>query len=268
MAALVCALVVPGAALYGQAAGNGQQETNAPADAGQGESEAPVAPGHVAVGLHVRMLPVRQLSVMPNNTSLNTTYIAGTPYDWNFNTTSQSSMLGYGPAVEVTLTPRMTLSIELIYTRLRYQKVADVYWGVNDPTTAADDRSHMSTTESTQARLWDLPVMLHYQVSRSPGVLSHLYVAAGVTDRLISNISTTSNTTYPNGTSAVSYIAAQTSKRNLLGAVVGVGFRFIDDFNFKVTPEVRYTRWAGQTFGSDSTQSPRDQFEIGVSITR
>jgi hypothetical protein len=54
----------------------------------------------------------------------------------------------------------------------------------------------------------------------------------------------------------------------LVGATVGVGFRFVDEFNIKVTPEVRFTRWNGATFNQDSTRSPRNQLEVGIGFSR
>ena len=65
-------------------------------------------------------------------------------------------------------------------------------------------------------------------------------------------VRTTNNITNADGTLENNQIRAQVSKRTLIGATVGVGFRFIDEFNIKVTPEVRYTRWNGLTFGQDS----------------
>jgi hypothetical protein len=54
----------------------------------------------------------------------------------------------------------------------------------------------------------------------------------------------------------------------LVGGTVGVGLRFIDEFNIKVTPEVRYTRWNGMTMNQDSTRSPRNQLEVGIGFSR
>jgi hypothetical protein len=81
-------------------------------------------------------------------------------------------------------------------------------------------------------------------------------------------VRTTNNTTNADATTENNQIRAQVSKRTLIGATVGVGFRFVDEFSIKVTPEVRYTRWDGLTFGTDSTQSPRNQLEVGIAFTR
>jgi hypothetical protein len=43
--------------------------------------------------------------------------------------------------------------------------------------------------------------------------------------------------------------------------------RFVDDFGVKLTPELRYTRWLGATFNSDSTRSRRDEIVIGIALT-
>ncbi len=125
----------------------------------------------------------------------------------------------------------------------------------------------MTATESTKARLFDLPVLLHRNV-RSSGLLSHLYLSGGVTARNVSSVRTVTNITNADATKANNQIQAPVNKRTLIGATVGAGFRFVDEFNIKVTPEVRYTRWNGATFNQDSTQSPRNQLEVGIGFSR
>ena len=199
---------------------------------------------------------------------MTTTTSGKTVYDWSFNTTSRSPILGFGPALEFQVGKRTTLSAEVLFNRLSYQKVTDAFSGTDDPTTASDERSRMTITESTKARVFDVPVMLHYAVSKRPGVLSHLYVSGGVTDRLVTTIRTTNNITYSDGTTSANYDKVQAAKSNLLGAVVGIGFRFIDDVHIRVTPEIRYTRWMGGTFETESTISPRNQVDVGLAFTK
>jgi len=230
------------------------------------QAEEPL--GKSAIGFRVRVLPVRSLSVMGNHQILTTTKSGNTTYDWSFNTTSRSPILGIGPALEFQLGKRTTLTAEVLFDRLSYQKVTDAFYGTDDPTTGTDERSRLTITESTKARLWDMPVMLHYAVSKRPGVLSHLYVSAGVTDRLVTTVRTTNNISYPDATTSTNHDKAQAAKSNLLGAVVGIGFRFIDDVHIRVTPEIRYTRWVGGTFETQSTISPRNQIEVGLAFTK
>ena len=261
-AALLCAfipLIAP--ALSGQ--------TPPPPAASKADEAAESAskPKRAALGLRMRTMPLRSYSVMADSHSMNTTYIGKTPYDVSFDTTSSSPFWGGGVALELVAGRRTFFTAEFLFDQLRYAKAANTYWGVDNPETATDERSHTGVNETTTARLWDLPLMLHYRVGSS-GILSHLYVAGGATAREITNIRTTNNLTDTGGNVTTNQNRALPSKRSLLGAVVGIGFRFVDDFNFKVTPEIRYTRWAGATFDSDSTQSPRNQLEVGIGITR
>jgi hypothetical protein len=264
--ALLCGLLlltVPG--IYGQTPGTADKNPPAPSTAAEKSNEP--APRRWSLGLRVRTLPVRSLSVMDNGTTMNTTTVSKTNYDWNYTTTSKSFVLGGGVTFEVPISRRTLLTAELIFNRLRYDKVTNEYWGTDDPTTANDERSHMTATESTKARLFDLPVLLHRNV-RSSGLLSHLYLSGGVTARNVSSVRTVTNITNADATKANNQIQAPVNKRTLIGATVGAGFRFVDEFNIKVTPEVRYTRWNGATFNQDSTQSPRNQLEVGIGFSR
>jgi hypothetical protein len=252
--------------LHGQTAADSQK--NPPAQAPV-EERAPAAPRQkVAIGFRVRTLPDRSLSVMGDGHSMATTTVAKTNFDTNFVTTAHSPILGGGLSVEAPVSRRAIVTVELLFNRLRYDKVTDVFSGIDDPTTAIDERSRTTTTENTQARVFDLPVLVHYGNLRPSGLLAHLYLAGGATAREVSTVRTTNNITNPDATTANNQIPAQVAKRTLLGATVGAGFRFMDEFNIKVTPEVRYTRWAGVTFGQDSTRSPRNQLEVGIGFSR
>jgi hypothetical protein len=198
---------------------------------------------------------------------MSTTTISKTVYDLNYTTTSKSFVLGGGLALETPLNRRTVLSAEVIFNRLRYDGVLDQYWGTDDPTTSNDERSHLNAQESTKARLFDVPVLVHRNM-RASGFLSHVYLSAGATARNVSAVRTTNNITNADGTTANNQIQAQVSKRTLIGGTVGVGLRFVDEFNIKVTPEVRYTRWNAETFSLNSTQSPRNQLEIGIGFSR
>ncbi len=255
---------VPG--IFGQTPGAGVQ--NPPSSTAGGKTGEEPPPRRWSIGFRVRTLPVRSFSVMDNGHAMNTTTIAKTVYDTNYNTTSKSFILGGGLAFEAPLSQHLVLSAEVIFNRLRYQKTTDTYWGTDDPTTSNDERSHKNVTEDTKARLFDVPLLLHYGNLRPSGWASHLYLSAGATARNASSVRTTDNITNADGTAANDQIRALIARRTLIGATVGVGFRFIDEFNIKVTPEVRYTRWNGATFNQDSTQSPRNQLEVGIGFTR
>lgn len=55
-------------------------------------------------------------------------------------------------------------------------------------------------------------------------------------------------------------------KRNIEGIVVGTGISGKDDFGIIVSPEVRYTRWLGDTFSSPTIATMRNQLEVTISF--
>jgi len=126
----------------------------------------------------------------------------------------------------------------------------------------------MTTAEHTEARYWDVPILLRRRGVRTRGALSRVILLAGVSGRTVSNIRTTNNITYTDSSKAVNYATTQPGRRTAAGAVVGVGFRVIDDFRVKTTPEIRYTRWFQSTFSTNSTLSAKDQLEVGISFSR
>ena len=221
-----------------------------------------------SLGLRIRALPFKALSVMDNNLVLNTSTVNKVVYDFSYNTTTQSWIFGFGPSIEAPLSNHVMVTVDAFFQRLKYTKVQDIYWGTNDPTTAADERSHKQATENTQARLFDFPLLVRYGKFKPEGILSHLWVAAGGTARVASTVRTTNNITESDGTTSNNTTPAHTAKSTIFGATMAVGLRFVDDFNIKVTPEIRYTHWMGLTFGQDSTQSPRNQLEIGIGFSR
>jgi hypothetical protein len=251
--------------VQGQTPVASEQKPTAPSTAAEKTSEAHRQ--KLAIGLRVRTLPVRSFSVMDNGQVMKTTTVSKVNYDSNYNTVDHSFLLGGGLALEGQISRRTLVTADLLFNRLRYDKTTNMYWGVDDPTTAADERSHQTTTENTKARLFDLPVLVHRNV-RPTGFLSHVYLAGGGTARLVSTVRTTTNITYADATTGNNTIPAPVSKRLLMGGTVGVGLRFIDEFNIKVTPEVRYTRWNGTTMNQDSTRSPRNQLEVGIGFSR
>jgi hypothetical protein len=223
----------------------------------------------LSVGFRVRTLPLRSLGVLSNNREMTTTTVGKTVYDWNYNTTSRAPMLGFGPEFEVRLSHRISVMVELVYQRIAYDSVTDTWWGGTvDPTTGTDTRSHMTTAEHTTARYWDLPLILRRRGLRSTGTLSRVMLLGGATGRTINKIRTTNNITYTDSSQAVNYVATNPGRRIVAGGVAGLGFRVIDDFRVKTTPEVRYTRWFDSTFANNSTLSARNQLEIGISFTR
>ena len=173
-------------------------------------------------------------------------------------TANNYQKISYGPSLEFRITHRFAVNGELLYHRLNYTQTNQITDTVN---------GNMGITENTRASLWDLPLMLRYRGLSEGGFLSKFYFAGGGALRRVGHISTSTVTNLPNGSTTTSNVATVPSKRDLAGAVVGVGLRLVDDFNIKLTPEIRYTRWMGGTFDSYSSHSDRNQLEIGIALT-
>jgi hypothetical protein len=109
--------------------------------------------------------------------------------------------------------------------------------------------------------------MLHFRPRAESGILKNMYFAAGPTLRHVREVSTVATITPPTGSDITDRTPAVPAKKNLIGVAAAVGFRWVDDVGINLSPEIRYTRWSGHTFFADSTQSPRDQFEVGLSFT-
>ena len=90
----------------------------------------------------------------------------------------------------------------------------------------------------------------------------------GGTFRNVHSVNSGTTTTLPDvDDPTTSDIPARPSHKNVAGITAGFGFRYVDDYSFKLTPEVRYTYWTAQTFDRDSIRSRRHQVEVLLGIT-
>jgi len=229
-----------------------------PAIYGQVSSSAPVpedAPSgwrRVSFGGRVNGYPFNLL----NNKDVNLSP-ANTTQTWAITTSNNYLKIALGPSLEFRLTRKFTLCGEFLYHRVNYTKTA----------TVTDGSDTTAITEQTRATFWDAPVMLRYGSLSESGIRSKLYFAGGGAVRNVSHIQTSNQTTFPDGATASNSTPAVASARNLPGAVLGVGLRLVDDFNIKLSPELRFTRWLGATFASDSTRTRKDELVVGVALT-
>ena len=200
----------------------------------------------LAIGFRIAGYPFNMLA----NHDVNVTS-ADSSATYGFTTSNSYLQAGFGPSLEFAVTRRFTVSAEAFYHRLSYTMTDTATVG-SDVTTVA---------EQTSARLYDIPVMLRYRK------FEHVYFSGGGSLRKAANVRTTNNITYPDGATSSNNNTTTPSRTNLPGAVVGVGLRFVDDFHIKVEPEIRYTRWMGETFDSESTRSRRNQIELDLAFT-
>jgi hypothetical protein len=197
-----------------------------------------------------------------------------------YDTTSASGRWGIGPVVDMTLTSHIVIRAEAFFGHLQYTKVTQVYTG-----TPTDGTLDVTYTEHTSTGYWDFPLLLRYQgtpqqpttstSSTNSGpkihfsfnpIFSHAFVEAGGIVRQLTTVRTGNDTLYSDNSTAYDEVPTRPDHSMAEGAVVGLGLRFVDDFNLKLMPEVRYILWSGPTFESQSTLSRTRQLEVGLSL--
>jgi hypothetical protein len=224
---------------------------------------------HFTFGLRVRDFPLTSTGTIADQTTMTTTAATSAvpAKDWSYTTTSRSPWWGAGLAFEYAVDSHWTLSADVLMNRLHYTKATTISWGTDDPTTTADERSHEFHTEDTRGTFYDVPVLVHYRGLFRDGAFSSFFISAGAAFRTVTKVKTSTAITYSDATTGTDNTTATIGRRELIGAVTGIGMRVVDDFHIVWTPEIRYTRWDGSTFNSDSTASPRSQVEVALGFT-
>jgi hypothetical protein len=192
-------------------------------------------------------------SLQLSNTSANTSQAVST--------TTAVSRFRLGPAVDLNLSRKLSIQAEAYYQGLQYTTVTKNYTG-----TSTDTGTLKSTiTELTKTSFWDVPVLLRYKGLSQHRILSQTVVEGGFSVRALTRIRTGTETLNADSTTAYNEIPAP-GNRLVKAAVAGIGFQFVDGYNIKTTPEIRYTHWFGTTFQSQSSRSRTDQIELGLSF--
>ena len=192
-------------------------------------------------------------SLQLSNTSANTSQA--------ISTATAVSRFRLGPAIDLNLSRRLSIRAEAFFQGLQYTTETKNYTG-----TSTDTGTLKSTiTERTKTSFWDVPVLLRYRGLSDHRLLSQAIFEGGFTTRALTRIRTGTETLNADSTTAYNEIPAP-GNRLVRGAVAGFGFQFMDGYNIKTTPEIRYTHWFGTTFQSPSSRSRTDQIEIGLSF--
>jgi hypothetical protein len=183
----------------------------------------------------------------------------------SFDTTPKSSRLAIGLALEFPVYHHLTLVGEGLYHVLRYQQIENITQVVSAGTNSTN------VTQNTKARQLTFPVMLRYTGFKHGGVLSKIFVAGGVEFVRISNLKSQTDTSYTAinlaPVNSTSYAPVAANLRSTSGPTVGLGFKFLDSFNIRLTPEVRYTKLRGRIFNTGSSLSREQQLEAGFALT-
>jgi hypothetical protein len=182
-------------------------------------------------------------------------------------TTAGTERFGPGITLQFGILERFALNLGLLRRRVSYVHNMDRLVGLDNTSTAADERQLTSTNESTEAYFWDLPALIRFY-GKDHSERGHRWFAeVGATMRQVRSIRTTVNIINPDASTATNTTPANIAKKNLLGATAGFGAQLIDPLGIRVVPEVRYTRWMGSNFSNLSVGGRRDQIEGVISFT-
>jgi hypothetical protein len=226
------------------------------------ELEGAPTPKRFTYGFRVRAIPLGMLGV----TSLERSQ-SNPAWAWEYESRSSSPRLGVGPALEFRFSPRLSLRTEALYHRFRYERVTNLYAGTDNADTSTDERQRTTTTERTKSTYWDLALTIQVHGLPDNRLWRKLFASGGYTLRNVSQVKTGTEIVFPDGSNDYNERPAVPSRRNLHGVTVGTGFRFIDDFNISITPEVRFTRFFGTSFQADGLATRKHQLEVGVAFT-
>jgi len=175
---------------------------------------------------------------------------------------SKTRRAGGGIAVQVALTERIALSVDLLGRRTGYRKYTETRTGTDNPTTTWDERTLRSSAEQTRANLWEFPVLGRYYTKDRHDYGPRGFFQGGLSVRRAGGVITFTET----GGECCIQIPAALARRYITGVVAGAGVQVMDDFGVKVIPEVRYTRWFSRNFDSPPAQTARHQLEILIGI--
>lgn len=177
-------------------------------------------------------------------------------------TTTTSSRFRLGPTFDLNLSRKLSVQAEAYFQGLQYTTETKNYTG-----TSTDTGTLKSTvTERTKTSFWDVPVLLRYKGLTEHRFLSQTIIEGGFSLRSLTRIRTGTETLNADSTTAYNEIPAA-GNRLVRGAVAGIGFQFVDGYNIKTTPEIRYTHWFGTTFQSPSSSARTGQLELGLSFS-
>ncbi len=204
-------------------------------------------------GFRVVYFPLRQF-----DTSARQSETTNPVADYTYQGSSSSQKGALAGTFEYVFTRRLSAGVEFFLTHATYTLTTNVQTGLPSPSSSQDDRPITRYVQSNKANYWELPLVARYQGIRSKGLLSHAYWLGGPEYRHVGRVRTGTDIYYPDGTTGYNEIPTAPTHSNQVGVVVGIGWRFFDQFGFNVTPEIRYVRWnndAFQVLGANSTKN-------------
>lgn len=250
----------------GQDAPQNPPAPSAPSSSSSSSSSAPASKSErrISGGL---VLSVEGLSLIPGKTvTVNNSSEISTQYQ----TTGASERIGYGLNLEGRITQHFYLDVSGLLRRMGYQFTTTVATtttsslnGISFPVTTTT-----STHEDTRTALIDVPVLLRYYGTPKRPTSPRWFLEAGGTWRIAEDVRSSTDTTDASGNvTCCTFTPTVPGHRSVIGASVGAGIKFTDEFGIHLTPEVRYTRFETPIFHNASTGMERNEVAAGISLT-
>jgi hypothetical protein len=169
--------------------------------------------------------------------------------------------------VEYRWTDHISFGTELHFHHANYTQTTTVRSGVPPPDPAFDLRTTTSIIQDSKINYWEVPLLAHYYGLSHHGWFARTYLTGGAQYRHVGRIRTANTFSYPDNTSDYNETPPPSGTKNQLGVVGGVGIRFLDDYNIKLAPEVRYVRWFGTTLEGPAFRSASNQVEASIGVS-
>jgi outer membrane protein with beta-barrel domain len=169
--------------------------------------------------------------------------------------TAANGLAGVGLNLNVRITSAFWASIGGVYRFTGY-----------DYTDSVNDTLGTVYTQRARAHLIDMPVMVRYNGERF-NISKYTFYELGGAVRYalpekVSQVAVNENGLIASG-------APPTGIRftkMIEGVIAGAGLTAKDEFGIVVAPEVRYTRWLGNTFDGNSVSTQHNQLEIAITF--
>jgi hypothetical protein len=188
------------------------------------------------------------------------------PIEWETKLDRKVPIAGYGITAEFQITTSFGIAADLLFHQVRYEMLNNIRTGTRNPNTTIDNRPVTQIREKTRAQFFDLPIIVRWRPTDEYGDPARWFLGIGPTVRQTRNVRTFYDQSQPRVDNPVTEGVAPFNK-HIYGATVAAGITAKDDFGIRITPEVRYTRWVGQSFSNFAARTNRHQLQILLGIT-
>jgi hypothetical protein len=164
--------------------------------------------------------------------------------------TSDTRRYTLGPTVELRLPFGLGIEFDALYKRLGFDSV------ISSPPAGGG-----AALSETRANSWEFPLLLKV---RTPGVVFRPFIDGGVSFRTLTGVKQ-----FVTGLAGTDDTPPELRDEHTRGYVIGAGFEVSAPF-VKISPEFRYTRWAGENFRDTlnllRTNQNQADFLIGITF--